>query len=102
MIDPITKYILEGGMDGMDKELNNTEKEIKKMPKDSESNLKKMKSVPVKEVLDRFMFEYVSHSDCPPDNTKDPQTGKCSKNPDDEEVDDKADTMKGGAGRANF
>lgn len=101
MIDPITKYILEDPMDKADKKLDNTEKEIKDMPKDSEANLRKMKSMPVGEILNRFMFEYVSESDCPPDNTKDPKTGKCSKNPHDEEVDDKASTMKG-LGHANF
>jgi len=101
MLDPITKYILSDGMDAVDKELDDTEDEIKDIPKNSADNMSKMKSMPVGEILNRFMFEYIAHNDCPPDHTKDPQTGKCSKNPHDEEVDDKESTMKG-LGHANF
>ena len=102
MLDPITKYILtEGQMDAIDKQLDDTEKKVKDMPKNSADNMRSMSSKSVKELLNRFMFEYIAHDDCPPDHTKDPQTGKCSKNPHDEEVDDKADTMRG-AGHANF
>ncbi len=97
MIDPITKYILdEAGGEAIDKELDKKEKEIKNMPEVGDTPMPA-----TSEVLNRFMFEYVSDSDCPPDHTKDPQTGKCSKNPSDEEVDDKESTMKG-AGHANF
>jgi hypothetical protein len=103
MLDPITKHILsEGELEKVDKELGNKEKDIKDIPKDSEDNLKSMKSMPIEEILNRFMFEYISQDDCPPDHTKDPKTGKCSKNPHDEEVDDKSSTMKGGAGKANY
>jgi len=98
MLDAITEYILsEDDSAKIDKELDNKEKEIEKMPKVGDTRM------PVaSEVLNRFMFEYIASDDCPPDHTKDPQTGKCSKNPHDEEVDDKESTMKGGLGHANF
>jgi len=101
-MDPITKYILsEVGMETIDKDLDKNEKEIKQIPKDSSANLKQMKNTPVKEILHRYMFEYISKSDCPPDSTKDPKTGECSKNPHDEEVDDKESSMKV-MGHANY
>jgi hypothetical protein len=72
MLDPITKHILSEG------ELEKVDKELGNKEKD-------IKDIPKDS-----------------DHTKDPKTGKCSKNPHDEEVDDKSSTMKGGAGKANY
>lgn len=103
MIDPITKFILsEETFEDIDKELDQKEKDIKDIPDKSDENMRKVAAMPAQEVLNRFMFEYISQDDCPPDHTKDPKTGKCSKNPHDEEIDDKENTMKGGFGSANY
>jgi len=94
MIDPITKYILaEENYKDIDKDLDQKEKKIKSMPKVGDTPMPT-----TVEVLNRYMFEYVLSDDCPPDHTKDPQTGKCSKNPHDEEVEGKQNYKKGAVG----
>lgn len=92
-MDPIKKYILsEKDFGVIDKELDKREKKIEKMPKDSASNFRKMMTMQMKEIMNSFMFEYKSN--CPPDHTKDPKTGKCVKNPYDEEIEGKEDYDK--------
>lgn len=97
MLDPITKYILSEQADeedrgqkekfkDIDRKININTQAADDMRDASEDNLRKMAAMPT-EVLNRFMFEYISHDDCPPNHTKDPQTGKCVKNPYDEEID---------------